>query len=287
MSLSLLAQSWLCLAVLGYYTRFCNSEDVCMLTGTSLGIQIRNIRRISSWGPHISWPTQDSNILLHLTAYDACKLNSGTRSNVSEVDITLYSVHRRWCNITSKAPPLLLFNQVFINTSLMEIHTSISSRPVRIRPRIIIVKEALAGPLELNFFHLYDFLNYRWSLYRSTSIAFRGVLIEIYPPHPLVICPSSQIRRHNTLRFFLSSISTRPWKRSPLACGKGKNFFIYGVWEIALSQSICSYYSALEVHTVLFHGQRKPRWLRMCFRQLLHSEEERERKYPYHDSPLN
>jgi len=125
--------------------------------------------------------------------------------------------------------PLLLFNQVFINTSLVEIHTSISSRPVRIRPRIIIVKEALSGPLELNFFHLYDFLNYRWSLYRSTSIAFRGVLIEIYPPHPLVICPSSQIRRHNTLRFFLSLISTRPWKRSPLGCGKGKNFFIYGV----------------------------------------------------------
>jgi len=48
--------------------------------------------------------------------------------------------------------PLLLFNQVFIDTSLVEIHMSLSSRPVRIGPRIIIVKEALAGPLEFNFF---------------------------------------------------------------------------------------------------------------------------------------
>jgi len=116
--------------------------------------------------------------------------------------------------------------------------------------------------------------------YRSTSIAFQSALMKIYP-HLLVICPSSQIRRPNTLRFFYpwSAPGHRRGFHLPVGNERTSLFMECERWPLA-SQFVPTYCSrsALKVHIVLFHGQRRPRWLRMCFRQLFHPEEERENR---------
>jgi len=100
------------------------------------------------------------------------------------------SIHRSW---KSGTPPPHIY---FVFPLLPTIVWARRNRT----ENYLVVKEALAGPTNKTFDTIFRFID--GALYRSTEalkIALQGVLITMYP-RPLVICPSSQMRRSNTLR---------------------------------------------------------------------------------------